>query len=199
MKTSNKILIVVAVVIVIAIAAYFAIAHSRSVTPAVKDAPDSPSRSLMAGILFDLKANNIRLAADTLTWNTGKTESPGGAMIKETYPAASFMVKYTPADNEVRKHTWDTTGKVDDIDIVARFENELKAKGFMVDWNNSGDATLSGSTGYTKGNEARLIKYSGVEMPQKSPSDAPQYTTNITITCADRTATTTSGITPAAQ
>lgn len=146
----------------------------------------SASYDLISGILSTLNVKNINLVNAPLEWNTGKYETPGGKMIKETYNGYSFVVTNSPTDNEHILQTWKTTGKVDELDISSRFGGELKNRGFVPDWSNSGDATFNSSSGFSKGNLVCIIKHKITIPPEQVDDSTGRYSSVTTVICADK-------------
>ena len=137
----------------------------------------TPAYDLMKTTLSKLGVSNVNLTNFILDWNTGKA--------RVSYSGYSFVINHTPAENLQITQTWKNTGSLDKLDIRSRFVNELKANGFVEDWNNSGDGTFTGSSGYIKNNIVCLIK-DRITTPPEQVSDAGGVSSINTIICADK-------------
>jgi hypothetical protein len=135
------------------------------------------ANGMMKDILQKLNVKNITLTKASFGWNS--------SIGKITLNGYEFTQKYTPAQNAQIAKTWQNTSKIDDIDVITRFESELRNIGFKLDASNSGDATFHGQEGYVKGNVACLAKMDSET--RTTPSGGTEGTgySMVTISCAD--------------
>jgi hypothetical protein len=152
-----------------------------SVINQIKETPVTkivtPAYDLMKDTLSKLGVSEVNLTNYIFDWNTSKG--------KVSYSGYSFVVNHTPAENLQIAQTWKNTGSLDKLDIRSRFVNELKANGFVEDWNNIGDGTFVGSSGYVKNNIVCLIK-DKITTPLEQVNNTSGVSSINTIICADK-------------
>jgi hypothetical protein len=134
--------------------------------------PASASYELITSTLKEINAKGIDVKEDSIGWNLGRYQTLDGKMIRIYRPGYSFVT---------------TESEITDASstIAFKFSNKFKELGFELDFNNSGDATVYGTIGYSKKPMGCIIRTEIIVDDPKDIREGVSYPIETSVSCAD--------------